>query len=119
MNGSDVLEALRKHEGSSSGIRAEDLAREITGDDNPVALRTLRTHITALRMQGVPICGHPNTGYYLAGSAADITSTCAFLRSRAMTSLLQEARLKRISLPRLLGQMLLDTEPAEEPEKAA
>ena len=72
------------------------------------ACRTLREAITALRMEGQPICGHPNTGYYLAGSAADISSTCAFLRSRAMTSLVQEARLKKISLPNLLGQMLID-----------
>ena len=99
----DVMAVLEKHRGATCGISAERFAAQLGCNE-----RTLREAITALRMEGQPICGHPNTGYYLAGSAADINGTCAFLRSRAMTSLVQEARLKKISLPNLLGQMLID-----------
>lgn len=100
-----VLEALERRRGATCGITASKLAMLLGCNE-----RTLREAITALRMEGQPICGHPNSGYFMAGSAADISSTCAFLRSRAMTSLKQEARLRKIALPDLLGQMRIELE---------
>ena len=60
-------------------------------------------------MDGVAVCGTPETGYYIAATAAELDQTCAFLRSRAMRSLTLEARLRQIPLPDLLGQLHLRT----------
>lgn len=100
----DVAAALQRHIGATNGIRADDLAAELH-----VPVRHLRDLITALREEGTAICGKPETGYYIAANAEELEETCQFLRSRAMHSLHLEARLRRIPLPDLLGQLKLRT----------
>lgn len=80
-----------------------------------VPTRALRTLISELRSEGMPICGHPTTGYYIAETAAELQSTCDFLRSRALHSLVLESRLRKCSLAQLIGQLQLelDSQPTE------
>lgn len=105
MTRTDVLAALQAHVGQANGVSAAALA-----DYLGIEERTLRQHITDLRREdGVAVCGHPSTGYYIAGTAQDLERTCAFLRARAMHSLTLEARLRKIPLPELLGQLTLET----------
>jgi biotin operon repressor len=104
MTSADLLNALLLHTGSRSGIAAKDLAAR-TGCTE----REVRKHVSELREQGTPICGHPSTGYYIASTHQELEETCAFLRNRAMHSLTMEARLRRIPLPDLLGQLKLKT----------
>lgn len=92
------------HKGRSRGIKAELLATK-TG----IHERTLRTAISKLREEGVPVVGTPETGYYIAQTADELEECCAFLRSRAMHSLAIEARLRKVPLPALLGQLRLNT----------
>jgi hypothetical protein len=68
----------------------------------------LRSAISALRAAGIAVVGTPDTGYYLAQNAEELNECCAFLRSRAMHSLVIEARLKRLSMPELMGQIALE-----------
>lgn len=92
------------HRGRDRGIHARELAAKVGVEE-----RTLRTLITVLREEGEAIVATPETGYYIASTPEDIRHCCAFLRSRSMKTLSHEARLKRISLPELLGQLHLNT----------
>lgn len=100
----DVAAALSHHCGRGNGITARQLACELGITD-----RQLRHFISDLREEGIAICGHPATGYYIANTAEELEGTCAFLRSRAMHSLALEARLRKIPLPDLIGQLRLNT----------
>jgi len=100
----DVMAALARHVGAQRGIRADELAQLLGTNE-----RKLRDFISELRADGVAVCGHPSTGYYIAATASELEDPCRFLRSRAMHSLVLEARLRKIPLPDLLGQLHLET----------
>lgn len=102
-----VLHTLHKfHQGRDSGATVKSLAKEITGK-TPAASdeREVRYAVTALREQGHPICAHPGRGYFLAIHSGEISETCEFLFSRAMTTLKQVAALKKKAMPELRGQL--------------
>lgn len=100
----DLVTVLSRHVSRERGVGVRELARDL---DCPE--RRVRELVTRARAEGVAICGHPRTGYYVASEPADIEHTCRFLRARAMRSLALEARLRRIPLPDLLGQLKLPT----------
>lgn len=113
----DVLAVIGR--GKAEGVSVRSLAIKIsqakvaTGAPgwsswNDAAQRQVRKAVEALRREGKPICATPEGGYYLAESEAELSETIAFLRSRAMTSLTQIARLRRVSLPVLMGQMQIE-----------
>ena len=106
-----VMSELAHHVGADNGLHVRELVTRITGQLVSCAMleRQVRKIVTDLRMEGSHICGHPGTGYYMAATAQELADTCAFLRSRAMSSLVIESRLRRISMPELLGQMVLAT----------
>jgi hypothetical protein len=105
---STVKAALANHIGEANGIHARALAQALVGSNpGPAAERRLRQVIAELRMDGQQICGTPEAGYFLATHAAELDKTCAFLYDRAMASLQQVARMKRVSLPDLRGQLQL------------
>jgi hypothetical protein len=101
---SALLAYLSSHIGADRGVSVEAIARFFNWQE-----RLVRTLVTELREHGHAVCGHPRTGYFIAETAAELEGSCAFLRSRAMKSLTLEARLRRISLPDLLGQLKLTT----------
>lgn len=92
------------HRGRGNGINAQSLALWLG-----VGERTLRELISAARENGVAIVGTPETGYYVAQTADELDECCRFLRSRAMHSLAIEARLRKVALPELLGQLRVAT----------
>lgn len=93
-----------RHAGRAAGIGAEDLARQLCLHE-----RTLRSLISEARENGLAISATPESGYYVAQTAAELDESCEFLRSRAMHSLRMEAQLRRIPMPDLLGQLHLPT----------
>lgn len=100
-----LLQTLASHHtGAAQGISAARLAAKAGTSE-----RNLRSLISAAREDGIAIAGTPTTGYYIAETAAELQACCAFLRSRAMTSLRIEAQLRRTSLADLLGQLHLPT----------
>ena len=99
-----LMAYLSAHIGRDKGVKAVDIASWFNWK-----ARAVRTYITELREQGHAICGHPNTGYYVAEKPEEIEEVCAFLHARAMTSLMLIARIKKIALPELLGQLRLKT----------
>lgn len=108
-----VLGVLGGHIGEQNGINARDLALKVM--DRGVPGRTARVErlvrklIQELRTEGFHICGTPETGYFLAANAEELDRTCLFLYSRAMTTLRQIARMKKVSEPDLRGQLKLPT----------
>lgn len=102
-----IAHLAQHHVGAARGVRARDLARAL---DCPE--RELRHAISQLREEGIAVCGTPASGYFIARDAEEVEACCAFLRSRALHSLHLEARLRRIPLPVLLGQLHL-TETAD------
>ena len=103
MNATQVLNALARHQGRESGIAAKDLAAQLG-----VPARHLRKFISELREQGIAICGQPATGYFMAVTPEDLQASCAFLEHRALHSLRLLSRMKKVSLPDLLGQLRLN-----------
>jgi len=69
--------------------------------------RKLRTLITSLRRDGVPVSSSParSGGYFLASSGSEMDEFCRRLRNRALKILSLEAKLRRKALPEIIGQI--------------
>lgn len=100
-----VTEVLQNHIGKANGITGEDLA-VASGCANS---RVIRHLIDELIEDGLAVCSHPSRGYYIAANVEEVEHTCQFHRGRALHELHKEAKLRKISLPDLLGQLHLRT----------
>jgi hypothetical protein len=104
MNSAELLNLLAPHRGQANGIHMEHLAALTK---HPA--RHLRKLISELRLEGVAICGKPETGYFMAATAEELDQFCIkYLEQRAMHSLKLSSRLRDIPLPVLAGQLLLN-----------
>lgn len=101
---SQMLSTLSHHIGKGNGIGVKQLAQI-----HAIPERQVRHLISALRDDGQAICGTPADGYFVAATPEELQDTCEFLRSRAMHSLGLEAKLRRIPLSDLFGQLHLPT----------
>lgn len=101
---SALLGYLQSHIGRDKGVTCAQIAVFINWSE-----RDVRKFVSELREEGEAVCGHPANGYFIAETAGELNDSCQFLRSRAMHSLTLEARLRKISLPALLGQLNLNT----------
>ena len=105
MANKDQLSAvLARHIGHAVGITAEQLALALD-----TSTRKVRELVSDLRTDGVAVCGHPKTGYFIAATSAELEDTCRFLRGRALHSLTLESKLRQVPLVDLLGQLKLHT----------
>ncbi len=104
-----VLATLSRHIGKKNGRTITQLVREITGQLIPSQYteRVVRRQVAELREEGIAICAHPSTGYFIAETPEELEECCQFLRSRWMHTAMLEARLRKIALPELIGQMRL------------
>ena len=98
-----LINALAAHQGRENGICARDLAAKVS-----VSPRRLRTLISQARDEGMAICGKPATGYFVPTTPEELQESCAFLEHRALHSLRVLSRMRKVSLPELLGQMKLN-----------
>jgi hypothetical protein len=65
--------------------------------------------VSDLREQGLAVCAHPNTGYFLAETADELETYCIkFLRNRALHSLRLVSRLTNTAMRDLVGQLPLE-----------
>ncbi len=103
-----VLAELSRHIGKARGISCADLVREITWrQPDAAAMRRVRKIIEELRKEGQHVCGHPSSGYFIAENEDELNETCKFLADRALTSLTQAARMKKLAIPDIHGQLKL------------
>jgi biotin operon repressor len=99
-----VLDALKSHIGCSRGVTARELAAAAG-----LTERDVRHQVSALREEGIGVCGHPRTGYFIAANADELQITVDYLKARAMHSLRIASRLTKIPLVDLIGQLKLKT----------
>lgn len=101
----DVLAVLARHIGKRNGIKGEDLARALNTPS-----REVRKHITNLvNDDGIGICGHPATGYYIAATSDELQNTIDFHTQRALHELKKASSLSKQPLSDLVGQLHLRT----------
>lgn len=103
-NATQLLMKLQQHIGKANGITGKNVALALD-----VPPRQIRRLVEELRLEGHAVCGYPGEGYYIAANAQEIEDTCAFLHSRAMSSLKQESVMSKCAVPVLSGQMNLET----------
>lgn len=99
-----LLAVLQRHIGAGQGLACDAIARDLGCE-----ARHIRVLVTELRMDGIALCGTPRDGYFIASTAEELEHTLAFLRSRAMHSLVLESKLRHLPLRELLGQIRIDT----------
>ncbi len=106
-----LIKVLGHHPGRNRAIGAGELYQAVYGKqwkDKIRDTRKLRALITRLRNDGYPICSTSDSdggGYYLASAGSELIDHCRRLHSRAMKLLVMEARLMKITLPELMGQI--------------
>lgn len=100
----DLAALLEAHIGHERGVGVKAIAERLGCTE-----RQVRAFVTELRLEGIAVCGTPETGYYVAATVEELEATCAFLRSRAMHSLVLESKLRHVPLPDLIGQLRLKT----------
>ena len=108
---SELRQLLSHRIGKASGVHEAGLvaATLLNG-------RLIRKAIEALRMEGMHICGKPDTGYYIAATPDELEETIVFLEKRAVKSFRQIAAMKRVGLQALYQQMSLrESEDSTEP----
>jgi biotin operon repressor len=98
----DLMAAMVDCCGKNKGLSAKRLAQKLE-----IPERRLRELVTELRNDGIAICGHPSTGYYVATTPEEVTETIGFLKDRALHSLKLASTLSKIPLADLIGQLHL------------
>lgn len=110
-----LLEELTHHVGSHNAIGMGELYEIVfreTWANRINDTRKLRIVITELRKQGAAICSDTSRtggGYYVAsGGSSEMKDYLTRLRRRGLRALVLEAKLRKITLAELLGQMELN-----------
>lgn len=110
-----VDDLLQQHLGNDNCILMNEIYVSITGghiipNRRYDQTRIIRSIIKDLREDGRPIGIKPgsNGGYFTARNDEELESTIRLFHGRAMSSLKQEAALKRISFSELLEQYELE-----------
>lgn len=75
--------------------------------------RAVRRLTDELIEEGVPVCAHPSTGYYIAVTPEEVQGTYDFLRARALHGLAKASQL-RSAFTRYYGADLGDDDPLPE-----
>lgn len=101
---SDFINIMQNHIGKANAISGEDLARCL--GTSPREMRKMTDTVIA---EGIALCSHPANGYWIAANPIELEATCQFHRSRALHELAKEAKLRKLTLPDLLGQLHLRT----------
>ena len=100
-----LLAILSKdHIGRDKAISGAALAARIG-----CKVRTIRALVLKLRENAVAVCGRPETGYYIAETAEEVDATCKLLEAHGIHQLAVAARMRKTTLPELLGQLHLNT----------
>jgi len=111
-----VLFVLSHHVGEHNVIdagRLYELVFEKAWKNKINDTRALRTAITVLRNEGVPIGSRPSStggGYWLIGVGSEMTDYIERQQRRALKILARVSKMKKLPLPELLGQMQFNLE---------
>jgi biotin operon repressor len=76
-----VLVVLQRHIGQAAASRPRTW-RRLAG----VNEREVRHQVSALREDGIAVCGHPKTGYFIAATAGELETTVEYLKTARCTA---------------------------------
>ena len=113
---SKIYLILSQHVGEEKAIDMGELYSRVFNEAYTNKInhtRRLRTIITAQRKKGARIASTSSKnggGYYIVRAASELDEYCGRLRRAALNKLMMESRLRKISMPELLGQMQLNME---------
>lgn len=111
---SRLLIELTQHVGRAKAVGMGELYESVFGEKWLHRIndtRRLRTLITELRREGVVICSAAMAaggGYWIASAGSELSDYCERLEGQAIKKLAQSARLKKVGLPDLLGQLQVE-----------
>jgi hypothetical protein len=118
---SRVLAVLSTHIGREKALDMGQLYHEVFDEEYSSKIngtKPLRMVVTSLRDKGFPIGSSSQRnggGYYLCRSGTELNEYCErLLHWPAMRKLKLEARLRKISMAELLGQMAINLEGSHE-----
>jgi hypothetical protein len=111
-----ILGVLSSHQGKARAIGMGELFEQVFGEPWTNRIndtRKLRKLIREIKKEMAAPIGSTSAqtggGYYLA-SGSELEDYCRRRRRAALRILSEEARLRRVALPELVGQMLLNFE---------
>ena len=99
-----LMAVMAKHAGKHNGVHVKHLAEVLN-----IPERQVRHLVTECREDGIAICGHPATGYFIAQTDDELQETLDFLKERALHSLKLASTLSKLPLADLVGQLHLKT----------
>jgi hypothetical protein len=107
-----ILRILEIHKGRENALPRKELVEFVNQGLPlfPVAERTIRATIKHLQSQHGERIGSCAKGYFMAQTSEELERVCSYYDSYALSSLHVSARLRRMALPELLGQMKLRLE---------
>lgn len=111
-----LLAVLTDHIGETRAIGMGELFEAVYGESwrNRINdTRRLRRLITEMRRDGVAICSvssQAGGGYFLASAGSELVDYLRRSKVRALRILARVAKIQKVSLPDLLGQMRLEME---------
>ena len=94
----------RDHIGRDNSVNGAALAVRLG-----VKVRTIRALVLKLRENAIAVCGRPETGYFIAETPEEVEATCRLLEQHGIHQLTVAARMRKTTLPELLGQLHLNT----------
>lgn len=113
-NRTRLLMVLMRHVGKPGRIGMGELYEAVFGEPWEHRIndtRKLRGLITELRQEGVPICSTASQkggGYWVPSAASELDQYCKTIRFRALKLLQREAKLRKLTMPELMGQLSLE-----------
>ncbi len=107
-----ILRILETHQGRENTIGRSTLVDQVNAECPlfPVSERRIRQIIKHLQSQHGERIGSCGKGYFMTQTAEELEKVCAYYDGYALSSLHVSARLRRMALPELLGQMKLRLE---------
>lgn len=104
-----ILLALEQHPGRDEAISREALVRQVCDIEGfAVCERFVRATIKHLVERHGARIGSCARGYFMIQTAEELQGACKYYHGYAMSLLHVEAKLRKESLPELLGQILME-----------
>jgi hypothetical protein len=120
-----LLEALLDHQGKEHAVGMDVLYTQVFNE--PVAhkindTKKIRKLVTAVRNQGraiASVCSRNGGGYYLPRAGSELEDYLSSMLHRpALKKLAMEAKIRKVSLPELIGQMSINFSSQESEDRS-